>query len=59
MEELFTVDFKFVIDQRVTTLFGEEGVITMLAYDDSGVGYYVKTKEHNDNWFKEKDLKAK
>ncbi len=49
------IDFKFDIDQKVKTPFGDEGIITMLGYDDGGKQYYVKTAQ-NDQWFKENQL---
>jgi len=55
MEELFTVNFKFVVDQRVTTPFDEKGIVTMMAYDDGGILYHVKSKSSS-NWFKENEL---
>lgn len=57
MEELFTVNFKFVVDQRVTTPFDEKGIVAMMAYDDGGILYYVKSKSSS-NWFKEKELRV-
>ena len=51
-----TVDYEFEIDWKVITPFGEQGVITMLAYDDGGEKYYVQTKSTS-GWFKEKQLK--
>ena len=51
------VEFKFSLDQKVTTPFGESGLISMLAVDDGGNTYYVKTKNGAD-WFKESQLSA-
>ncbi|MFA6100445.1 MAG: hypothetical protein WC750_06290 [Patescibacteria group bacterium] len=55
MKEL---NFLYEIDQRVITPFGEDGIVSMLAYDDGGKQYYVKTKDAS-NWFKEGQLQAK
>lgn len=52
---MFTVNFKFKIDQRVITSFDEKGIVTMLGFDDGGQQYYVKTKPDS-QWFKEKEL---
>ncbi len=49
------VEYKFDIDQRVVTPFGEDGIVTMLGYDDGGQQYYVREKERS-NWFKESQL---
>ena len=51
------VEYKFYMDQRVTTPFGDSGIIEMLGYDDGGVKYYVKTKADS-GWFKEDELTA-
>lgn len=49
------VTYRFKMDQRVVTPFGDSGIITMLGYDDGGVQYYVTTKVKG-GWFKECDL---
>jgi len=49
------IEFKFSIDERVKTPFGEEGIIRSLAFDDGGIKYYVKTKQTG-SWHKEKEL---
>jgi hypothetical protein len=51
------VTFKFTLDQKVTTPFGDVGLISMLAVDDGGNTYFVKTKDGG-NWFKESQLTA-
>lgn len=50
-----TVVFKFDLDERVATPFGGKGIISMLAVDDGGNIYYVKTDKNSD-WFKESQL---
>lgn len=50
------LEFEFELDQSVTTIFGEKGIIMMLGFDEGGKQYYVKTKT-NSQWFKEKELK--
>jgi hypothetical protein len=49
-----TVEFKFSIDQKVNTPFGE-GIINMLGVDDGGVKYYVDL-ESSGKWIKEAQL---
>lgn len=53
-----SVDFKFILDQRVFTTFNEEGIVVMLGVDDGGKQYHVKTKLDS-QWYKEKELKIK
>ena len=48
-----TVEFKFDIDDEVVTKFGDEGVVTMLGFDEAGIQYCVKTNKGNE-WYKEK-----
>lgn len=50
-----TVKYKFDIDQKVETTFGDTGVVSMLGCDDGGPCYYVKTPQNSD-WFKESQL---
>jgi len=49
------VSYKFSIDDRVKTPFGNPGIVTMLGLDDGGNKYYVKT-ELDSQWYKERDL---
>jgi hypothetical protein len=51
------VTFKFTLDQQVKTPFGDLGVVSMLAVDDGGNQYYVKTATGG-NWFKESQITA-
>lgn len=51
-----TIDYKFELDQRVVTPFGDSGIVTSLGFDDGGNTYYVKTRAAESNWFKEKEL---
>ncbi len=50
------ISYKFSVDDRVTTPFGDTGIITMLGFDDGGNQYHVKTKLSS-KWFKEIDLR--
>lgn len=50
------VTFKFDIDEKVTTPFGDAGIVAMCAIDDSGnLTYFVKTA-NDDKWIKEDQL---
>lgn len=51
-----TVEFKFDLDQKVNTEFGE-GRVTMLGVDDNGVVYFVQ-RAAGGSWVKEKFLSA-
>lgn len=51
------IAFKYVLEQKVSTPFGEVGIVTMCAADENGVQYYVKTAGGG-NWFKESQLAA-
>ena len=52
-----TVTFKYVMDEIVVVnLTNETGVIAMLAYDDGGIQYFVKTKDSS-NWWKETQIR--
>lgn len=52
------VDFNFELDEKVVTMFNEDGIITQLSYDHSGKIYYVQTANCG-AWFKEKDITRK
>lgn len=51
------ITFKFEIDQRVTTPFGDVGVVDVQAVDAGGITYYVKTAAGG-NWLKEAQIAA-
>jgi len=55
---LKTVNFKFDVDQRVTTSLGETGFITSLSHNESRNNYYVQFKEGKGSWIPEAQLKA-
>ena len=50
-----TVKFKYGLDDHVITTFNEEGMISMLGYDEGGPTYHILTK-HGGAWYKEKLL---
>ncbi len=52
------VEYKFGLDEMVATDLRGPGRISMLGFDDSGVVYFVKTKDGG-TWFKEKFLTAR
>lgn len=52
-----TVTFEFELDQQVTTIFGAQGIVTMLSVDDGGVKYYVATGAGG-NWLKATQMTA-
>lgn len=54
MENQF--NFIFELDKRVVTPFGDEGIVSMLGFDDGGRKYHVQTAKTSD-WFKESQLK--
>jgi hypothetical protein len=49
------LEFKFTLDEKVTTNFDKKGIIVGLFYDESGKQYLVRT-EKGDSWHKEKHL---
>jgi hypothetical protein len=52
----YSIEFKYSVDDRVTTPFGDAGIIEMLGFDEGGKKYYVRTKLDG-SWFKEADLR--
>jgi hypothetical protein len=55
MESAMNTTFKFSLDQKIKTPFGEVGMVKMCAVDETGINYYVKTAGGG-NWFKEAEL---
>lgn len=53
-----TVDFKFEIDQRVTTVFDDIGIIEMAAIDDALQKKYYIQRSSDSQWMKEAQLRA-
>lgn len=51
------VEFKFELNQRVETPFGEKGIVRMMGIDDGGKKYFVLMK-NNENWFQESELQV-
>ena len=58
MPEKLVVEFRFFMDDKVITPFGDEGIVQMLGYDDAKEQYFIKTANSN-QWYKEHQLKAK
>lgn len=50
-----TVNFQFELGDKVTTPFGDPGLVSMLGVNDGGNCYYIKTQAGG-NWFKEREL---
>jgi len=46
------IKFKYDLDQLVTTVFGDSGIISMLGFDEGGQKYFVQTKQDG-MWLKE------
>ena len=51
------VEFIFDVNDKVKTIFGANGVVESLLFDDAGCQYNVRTKD-GDKWLKEKELTA-
>jgi hypothetical protein len=52
---IMNATFKYDLEQKITTPFGEAGIVKMCAVDEVGIQYYVKTAGGG-NWFKEAEL---
>lgn len=50
-----TVEYKYDLDEKVSTPFDQVGIVTMLGFDEGGNQYYVKTA-NTGSWFKESQL---
>ncbi len=55
---MFTVDFKFANKMRVRTVVGDEGIISMMGFDNGTKRYYVQLKGGAGQWFDEDQLEA-
>ena len=56
---MIEVKFKFDVDQRVITPFGQEAIVDNCTLDNGKlIQYYVKTSD-GAYWYKETELKAK
>ncbi len=53
------MDFKFDIDQWVTTPFGKPGIVSWAGIDDGGKIQYCVKCEDSAQWFKESELTEK
>ena len=53
-----TVVFKFDVDDKVVTPFGDTGIVSSLDFDTAGIQYYVQ-RDNGCLWFKEDQLTAK
>ena len=52
-----TIDFEFIVGQRVISPFDESGLVQMAAVDDGGIQYYVVTKSCS-SWFRADQLSS-
>jgi hypothetical protein len=52
---MINVNFKYDLNEVVTTPLNDKGIILMAAVDRGGIIYYVSTKL-NSEWFQEKLL---
>lgn len=53
------VEFLFWIGDRVVTLLGQEGIVSMAAVDDGGKLTYFVKQTGGGEWWNEMQLKAK
>ena len=54
--QMKVVEFEIDLDETVKVLpTKEQGVVSMLGFDDGGVQYYVKAKDSS-NWWKAKQV---
>ena len=51
-------NFKFEIDQKVETAFGDVGIVNMAAIDDNRQECYFIKRSDESKWFKVLELKA-
>lgn len=51
------INFKFEINQKVITIFGDIGIIDMFGFNEAGNLYYVKRKT-SESWLKEDQIEA-
>jgi len=49
------VEFEFELEDKVTTILGERGIIKMQAVDDGGIRYAIQTRDGN-MWYKPSEL---
>ena len=52
------VEFKYELEQKLTTPFDDVGIVQSRAQDDGGIKYYLQTKLKG-CWYKESELKEK
>ena len=49
------VEYKFNIDEKVKTVFGDIGIVVKLGFDAGGKQYFIKRSDSS-KWFKESEL---
>jgi len=52
------VTFKFELDQKVKTIFGDVGIIVTLAFDEGELIKYWVQRSTDSQWMKENQLEA-
>jgi hypothetical protein len=50
------VEFEFAVDQKVTTVFGDIGIVKMVALDDTACKKVFVQRSTDCQWFKENEL---
>ena len=51
-----TIEYKFNLDQRVSTVLGDQGVITTLGFQGHKNQYWIQMKDGRGAWFNEDQL---
>jgi hypothetical protein len=51
-----SVEFAFSIDQKVKTVFGDVGIVKMVALDDTACKKVYVMRSNDSSWFKEEEL---
>ncbi len=52
------IEFKFDLEQKVKTVFGDTGIVEMCAIDDGPESKYFVKRSENSSWFKESELQG-
>lgn len=52
------VEFKFGLNQKVKTIFGDVGIVVTLAFDEGEIKKYWIQRCNDSQWMKEDQLEA-